>query len=986
MTVTAARLQVEIGSDTSDAEKGVSGFGDKLNNMSKSLAKTGGVLSAAFTAPLLGIGVAAVSSASEFQQNMNILQQVTGASTEQMAAMQAQALDLGAKTVFSAGEAADAMLELGKAGMSTSDIMDSISGVLDLAAAGGIGLAQAANLTANALNAFHLKASEATRVANIFAATANASSADITDLGAGMQAAGFAFANANQPIENLAASLAILTNVGLTGSDAGTALKNAFMRMVNPTAEAAAVMKQLGISFYDANGQMKALPDIIDMLNTATAGLTDQQRDAALATIFMSDGMKAMLPLMDQGSAGFNRMVDAVSKQGAASEVANARMRGLAGAIEYFKGSLDSFLIGTALPFLDSLSGMTRAAADAITAFGNLPQPIINATLAFLGVLAAAGPLMLAISGVISLLGAINPVIGIVVLAVAGLAAAWASDFGGIQEVTAQVFSAVQSWFTSTVTVAQQVAGGIQAAFTNTKFPTLQQLWSQFKAGDFATIAEEIKSTTYTLMVNLDTQLHITATANDLKNKLVDAVNSLGTAVSNLDFSGAKTRLEGVRDGILNGLANTVNGVNWAQGGKTFAGLISGLTAAVNGLDFSGIDWATTLRTALVAPAAAAMAALQWVIGADSFANLKTSVQGAIQTIDWSGISINLGELASAVGTQIGSALSGVASTIATSFAQINWGGFHFGFDGMIASLTNAINGVDWTALGANTANTLVSALEGAFAGIWGAADFVKNLSTGAAAMAANLAHSIADALHNLKLSDALVGLGTAIDKAIRGFVSGFAEAFGAQGAALREKIGGALQTAMAGLSTTITTAWNNLQLNIPALDWATIVSPLRWADFIAGIEWTGYIKDLTWDSFVSALSWGGFITNLSWTSFVNNLSWSNFVPDIDWSSFVPDFSWGDWIKPVNWFNFIPHIPGFAGGTDSAPGGAAIVGERGPELVVLPRGAQVYNHQQMAAMASGVTVQFTGPISIASEWDVEKLTNEIAKRLGRKMR
>ncbi len=301
MSFEAARLNVTVGADTSAAEKGITGFSNKLNNASQKMAATGGMLSLAVTAPLVGIAGAALKTAGEFEQTMNVLQQVVGATSNEMQSMQEQALHLGAVTVFSAGEASDAMLELGKAGMDTGQIMASIGGVMDLAAAGGVGLAEAASLTAATLNAFHLEASESVRVADLLAATANASAADISDLGQGMQQAGFAFSMANQPVENLAASLAILTNVGLTGSDAGTALKNAFMRMMNPTQEAANLMDKLGISFYDAFGNMKPLPAILDNINVATAGMTSEQRDAALATIFLSDGMKAMIPLLDQG-------------------------------------------------------------------------------------------------------------------------------------------------------------------------------------------------------------------------------------------------------------------------------------------------------------------------------------------------------------------------------------------------------------------------------------------------------------------------------------------------------------------------------------------------------------------------------------------------------------------------------------------------------------------------------------------------------------
>jgi TP901 family phage tail tape measure protein len=394
-------------------------------------------MSLAISAPLLAVGGAALKSASGFEQSLNIMQQVSGATAEQMAALEAQALDLGATTSFSAGDAADAMLELAKAGMSTEQVGAAIAGVMDLAAAGGLGLADAATITANAINAFGLDASDATGVANTFAAAANASSADVSDLAQGFQMAGAVFASNGQTVDDLAASLAILANNGIAGSDAGTSLKTMMMWLAAPTDEAAAQIASLGLSVYDAQGAMLPFGEIVGSLESATQGMSDAQRNAALSTIFGADAIRAATILAGEGSTTFDKMRGAVQQQGAAAQVAGARMAGFRGAIEYLKGSIDSFLIGTALPFLDMGGSLLRWVGDAITGFGNLSEPVKNAALAFAAVLAAAGPVMLAISGIVAVIAALTSPIGLVVVALAGLAAAWAADFGGIQEKTA---------------------------------------------------------------------------------------------------------------------------------------------------------------------------------------------------------------------------------------------------------------------------------------------------------------------------------------------------------------------------------------------------------------------------------------------------------------------------------------------------------------------------------------------------------------------
>lgn len=593
MSIEAARLFVSVGADTRQGEQGIKSFNDKMNNAARGLTMTGAALTAGITLPLLAIGKAALDSAMDFEQNMNILQQVSGATADTMSALQDEALRLGAVTSFSAGEAAEGMLELAKAGMSTEEVLASIGGVMDLAAAGGVSLAEAAGLVASTLNAFGLEASESSRIADLLAGAANASAASIGDLGAGMQQAGFAFDMANQPVENLATSLAILTNVGLTGSDAGTALKNAFMRMMNPTLEAAGVMDQLGISFYDAAGNMKALPDIIDVLNVATAGLTAQERDQALATIFLSDGMKAMIPLMDAGSEGFNTMLTSVTAAGAATSVADARMRGLSGGIEFLKGSVDSFLIGAALPFLDTLGGLARGAGDALTAFGALPPSVINASLAFLGILAATGPLIAGLGLVVGALAFLLSPLGLIVIATGALAAAWVSDFGGIQEKTAQVVAALTPWFGLVLTGAQELAQGISAAFGNTDFPSLESLWSDFQAGDFQRVASAIRSAAFELMVNLDTELKITATAQDLNRTLTDRAEGVRQAEIDMlhsvgSFEDISRRIASALDTSTVSMEKTDAGATGQKAGELFRERLELTVGAL----FVGWQWA----------------------------------------------------------------------------------------------------------------------------------------------------------------------------------------------------------------------------------------------------------------------------------------------------------------------------------------------------------------------------------------------------------
>jgi len=362
---TIARMAVELGMDASGFESGIAKAQQQTESLVSKLGKAGATMSAAVTLPLAGVATMALKSAGDFESSMNVLQSVSGATAGDMQALTEQALRLGAETSFSAGEAADAMLELGKAGMGTKDIMGAMPGVLSLAAAGNMEVGQAAEIAANAINTFGLDATEAASVSNMLAAAANASSADVTDLAMGFKMAGSIFASNNQSMSDLTASMSLLANAGIAGSDAGTSLKTMLMRLAAPTDEAAMAMSSLGLNVYNSDGSMRDFEAIVGDLATTTAGLTDSQRNMALTTIFGADAIRAATILADAGAVGFASMEAAVTRAGAAEEAAAARMKGLNGAMDYLQGSIDSVLITVGTPFLTMLG--TRPVHDELT-------------------------------------------------------------------------------------------------------------------------------------------------------------------------------------------------------------------------------------------------------------------------------------------------------------------------------------------------------------------------------------------------------------------------------------------------------------------------------------------------------------------------------------------------------------------------------------------------------------------------------------------
>jgi TP901 family phage tail tape measure protein len=468
---TIGNLTIKLGLDASGLEKGLASAQRSLRNAGRTLRQTGAGLTLGLSAPLAGIATMALSSAADFETSMNTIQVVSGATGQQMAAMSEQALHLGAVTSFSAGEAAAGMLELAKAGLSVEQTQAAIAGTMDLAAAGNLGLAQAAEITANSLNAFGMEASAAGMVADVLAAAANSSSVEVTDMADAMKMVGTVAAQNRMSFQDTATALAILGNNALKGSDAGTSLKTMLMRLTAPTDAAAGVLADFGVQIYDANGNILPFINILRSLNEAFDGVDDATRNAAMATLFGADAIRAANILIDNADASWDAMSESVNASGAASEVANARMKGLGGAIEYFKGTIDSLLIGSALPFMETLSGMVRGAADFLSGISSLPPQMQQFGAVLLVVVAAAGPLLMMLGTMATALAGLLTPVGLVIAAVAVLGVAWATNFGGIQTATLNAFAAIQpavtaiiSWFTAQIPAA--LATG-QAAWTS---------------------------------------------------------------------------------------------------------------------------------------------------------------------------------------------------------------------------------------------------------------------------------------------------------------------------------------------------------------------------------------------------------------------------------------------------------------------------------------------------------------------------------------
>jgi TP901 family phage tail tape measure protein len=427
------RLRQANGKFATDAQKQMLAAGGKSGKgFGESFTKTGsGVISKGFgklkgsLGPLLiPLGVAGAITAIgkigiEYENNLNIFQAVTKATGVQMDQVASKARALGADVKLpgvSAAGAAAAMTELSKAGFSVQQSMDAARGTLQLARVANISEAEAAEIAANAVNAFGIQAKDTGFVVDELAASANSSSIDIDEASDSFKMAAAVFSGfqgsavgGKEAITELNTAIAILGNNGIKGSDAGTSLKQMLLQLTGPSAQAKDLMMALAINAAGANvslteqnevlhgskkvrqdaikeikklnpsiqdtgdiaftsaGKMRPLRDIIALVTAGTKGMSDEDKDYAITQIFGADASRSVIALMKGGLPVYDAQRKAVMQQGAAATVAAAQNKGLGGAIDNVKSQFENAAIAIYEQVKGPLTTALNSAANALS-------------------------------------------------------------------------------------------------------------------------------------------------------------------------------------------------------------------------------------------------------------------------------------------------------------------------------------------------------------------------------------------------------------------------------------------------------------------------------------------------------------------------------------------------------------------------------------------------------------------------------------------
>lgn len=316
---------------------------EKIKNVAQKgfdIVKKSAVIAATATATA---GTAAVVTGANFEQGMSKVAAISGATGDELAALTEKAKEMGAKTKFSASESAAAFEYMAMAGWKTTDMLNGIEGVMNLAAASGEDLALVSDIVTDALTAFGLQASDSAHFADVLAKAASSSNTNVGMMGQTFKYVAPIAGSMKYSVEDTSVAIGLMANAGIKGEQAGTALRAMLTRLVKPPKDAAVAMEKLGISVVNADGTMKPLIDVIGMLREKFAGLDDSQKASYASTLAGQEAMSGLLAIVNAGEGDFDKLVQEINAaDGTAQKMAETMQDNLKGALEELGGGLET--------------------------------------------------------------------------------------------------------------------------------------------------------------------------------------------------------------------------------------------------------------------------------------------------------------------------------------------------------------------------------------------------------------------------------------------------------------------------------------------------------------------------------------------------------------------------------------------------------------------------------------------------------------------
>lgn len=380
----------------------------------KSMKELGSSMQAAGSAMLPlsaavgAFGAGALTIFADFERGMNRVRAVTGATGTDFDALNKQAQDLGASTVFTAREAAEAMGFFGLAGFKVNEILGAMPGALQLAAAGQMQVGHAADIVAKIMRGYAMDATEVGRINDVLTKSFVSANTDLVQLGEGFKHAGPVAKQFGIQFEEASAALALMADAGFQGSLGGTSLRNALLRLQGVLPESAKLLKEIGLETQDASGKLRPLADIIEQVEQKGIRAEDMMRLLGVR------GGPAFLSVIERGSGAlrsFTEMLEGAG--GTAARIEKIQLEGLKGQWVLLTSAAEGAAIaigGAMAPAAGKLLGPLTELAnfvrdDVVPAFQSMPTAMQTGMVGMMGAVTAAGPVLFGLGATIKAMG-----------------------------------------------------------------------------------------------------------------------------------------------------------------------------------------------------------------------------------------------------------------------------------------------------------------------------------------------------------------------------------------------------------------------------------------------------------------------------------------------------------------------------------------------------------------------------------------------------
>lgn len=503
------RLEEQANQSATALQK-ISATGEKLQTVGSNIESAGKKL-LPVTGAVTALGTAAVKTAADFDSAMSQVAAVSGATGSDLEALRDKAREMGAKTKFSASEAAEAMNYMAMAGWKTGDMLDGIEGIMNLAAASGEDLATTSDIVTDALTALGLSAADSGHFADILAAASSNANTNVSMMGETFKYCAPVAGALGFTAEDTAEAIGLMANAGIKSSQAGTAMRTMLTNLTGEVKFSGAAFGEMTVQTTNADGSMRSLGDILADCRVAFSQMSESERSANAEALVGKNAMSGFLAVMNAAPSDIEKLNSAINNcDGTAEKMATTMQDNLEGQLTILKSQLEELAISFGellMPAIRTIVGWIQKFVDWLNSMGEGTKKVVM-TVALLA--AALGPVLIVIGKVVSAIGtimtivpkiaaAINVVKGafaalnvtmlanpitLIIAAIAALVAAfiylwnncegfrqfWINLWEGIKQAVTTAWNAITSFLStaweSILGIAQTVWGAISGFFT----------------------------------------------------------------------------------------------------------------------------------------------------------------------------------------------------------------------------------------------------------------------------------------------------------------------------------------------------------------------------------------------------------------------------------------------------------------------------------------------------------------------------------------